>query len=238
VGGRTVLFVRRKRQVLVFDADDTLWQNNVLFERVIDDFLTWLRHPTLDKAEIRAILDDIQAANALTHGYGSAMLLRSLADCLGRLRERPATAQELLEIDGLAIALIERRVELVPGVAETLTDLGHRHDLLLLTKGDPVEQQRKLDASGLAQHFRAIHIVPEKDVETYRRLVDERALTPAVTWMIGNSPKSDILPARQAGLNAVFIPNDHTWVLEHGELDPGDERVLWLRTLPELLDHF
>jgi putative hydrolase of the HAD superfamily len=230
--------VRRKGQTLVFDADDTLWENNVLFERVIGDFLEWLKHPTLDKAAIRAVLDDIQAANAVAHGYGSAMLLRSLADCFVRLRERPATAHELREIDELAVALIERRVELVPGVAETLTELGHRHDLLLLTKGDTAEQQRKLDVSGLAHHFRAVHIVPEKDVETYRRLADEGALTPATTWMIGNSPKSDIIPARQAGMNAVFIPNDHTWVLEHGELDPGDERVLWLQKFPQLLDHF
>lgn len=233
-----MLSVRRKGQTLVFDADDTLWENNVLLERIIDDFLEWLKHPTLDKAEIRAVLDDIEAANALVHGYGSAMLLRSLADCFARLYERPATAQELREIDELAIMLIDRQVELVPGVAETLTDLGHRHHLLLLTKGDTVEQRRKLDASGLAHHFRTVHIVAEKDVETYRRLADECALVPATTWMIGNSPKSDIIPARRAGMNAVFIPNDHTWVLEHSELDPGDDRVLRLQRFPELLDHF
>ncbi|MDP9862541.1 MULTISPECIES: HAD family hydrolase [Streptosporangium] len=230
--------MRLSGQVLVFDADDTLWENNILFERVIDDFLHWLEHPTLDRAEIRAILDDIEAANAVVHGYGSKMFLRSLGECLERLRERPATVAELRHIDELATALVEGRVELVPGVSETLADLGDRHDLLLLTKGDTDEQQRKLEVSGLAHHFGGIHIVAEKNVDTYRWLAREHSLTPATTWMIGNSPKSDILPARQAGMNAVFIPNDNTWVLEHSELDPADTGVLRLRKFSELPDHF
>jgi len=225
-------------QVLVFDADDTLWENNVLFERVIDDFLDWLDHPTLDRREIRRILDDVERANAVAHGYGSRVFLRSLGECLERLRERPATDQERREIDGLAVALLERRVELIPGVTDTLTALGGRYDLLLLTKGDTEEQRRKIDASGLEHHFRAAHVVAEKDVETYRWLVREHGFAPADAWMIGNSPKSDILPARAAGMNAVFIPNDNTWVLEHDELDPTDQGVLRLASFPDLLRHF
>jgi putative hydrolase of the HAD superfamily len=230
--------LRLSGQVLVFDADDTLWENNVLFERVIDDFLNWLEHPTLDKLQLRAVLDDIEAANAVAHGYGSRVFLRSLADCFERLRGRPATDEEHGQIHGLAAALADHRVELVPGVAETLEALSHRHELLLLTKGHPEEQQRKIDASQLAHYFRAVDIVREKDSETYHRFLKTHALTPATSWMIGNSPKSDILPARQVGMNAAFIPNDHTWALEHGELDPDDGRVLHLRTFRELLNHF
>jgi putative hydrolase of the HAD superfamily len=100
--------------------------------------------------------------------------------------------------------------------------------LLLLTKGNRDEQQAKLDASQLARHFRSIHIVKEKDVGTYRQLGQEHSLDLAKTWMVGNSPKSDILPARQAGLCTVFIPSAHTWVLEHDDLDARDERVLRL----------
>ncbi|WP_326690070.1 MULTISPECIES: HAD family hydrolase [unclassified Streptomyces] len=230
--------MRRNGQVLVFDADDTLWENNVLFERVIADFLDWLEHPTLDKLQLRAVLDDIQRANAAAHGYGTQMLLRSLADCVERLRDRPATAEESDAIRELAALLIDHQVELIPGVAETLAALGERHELLMLTKGDPDEQRRKVDASGLASRFRAIGIVREKDEETYRAFLQTHALTPVTCWMIGNSPKSDILPARRAGMNAVFVPHPHTWALEHGELDPDDERVLRLRTFRELLDHF
>ncbi|MEH1098409.1 HAD family hydrolase [Micromonospora sp. CPCC 205561] len=229
---------RRDGQVLVFDADDTLWENNVLFERVIDDFLEWLDHPTLDRAATRAILDDIERANTVAHGYGSKVFLRSLGECLERLRQRPATVAEQREIEDLAAALVAHQVELMPGVAEALDALAGRHELLLLTKGEQEEQQRKLDASGLLHHFRAAHVVREKDVDTYRWLTREHGFDPAVTWMIGNSPKSDIRPARAAGLNAVFIPNDNTWVLEHDELDPADTGVLRLSAFTELLRHF
>ena len=132
---------------------------------------------------------------------------------------------------------MEHRVELVPEVAATLDELGRRHSLVLLTKGDQAEQQGKLDASGLAGHFDSVHIVAEKDVATYRRLAGELSLDPGATWMIGNSPKSDILPAREAGWNAAFLPNEHTWAMEHAELG-DDEGVLRLRAFTDLLEHF
>jgi putative hydrolase of the HAD superfamily len=226
------------RQTLVFDADDTLWENNVLFERVIDAYLDWLAHPTLDRVAIRAVLDEVERANVVVHGYGTASFLRSLHDCFERLSERPASPAEAREIEQLASALVLHEVELVPGVAETLTDLGTRHDLLLLTKGERAEQQRKIDASHLAHHFASVHIVAEKHAGTYRSLVAEQGLVPGATWMIGNSPRSDILPARAAGLNAVFIPNPHTWVLEHDELDPTDRGVLHVEHFRALTEHF
>jgi putative hydrolase of the HAD superfamily len=231
--------MRRTGQALIFDADDTLWENNVVFERVIHDFLDWVEHPTLDRDQIRAVLNDIEAANAVTHGYGAKVFLRSLAQCLGRLRERPVTDAERRSIDELAVALIEHRVELMPGVAETLDALGARHEvLLLLTKGDVEEQRAKVDASGVERHFRAVHIVKEKHTAAYRELALAHGLVPDRTWMIGNSPKSDILPAREAGLNAVYIPNANTWVLDDAPLDDADPGVLRLAAFPELLDHF
>jgi putative hydrolase of the HAD superfamily len=230
--------VTRSRQVLIFDADDTLWENNLLYERVIDDFLDWLADPTLDRAELRAMVEDVDAANAVAHGYGSKVFLRSLGQCLERLRARPVTGAERRQIEELAVALVEHKVELLPGVAETLDDLGRRHHLRLLTKGDPEEQQRQIDASNLAHHFQGVHIVPEKRADTYRRLAAEHTLVPSTTWMIGNSPKSDINPARAAGMNAVFIPNPHTWALEHDDVDPTDGQVLRLQEFPELRKHF
>ncbi|GAB2975165.1 HAD hydrolase-like protein [Amycolatopsis acidiphila] len=226
------------RQTLIFDADDTLWENNVVFERVIDDYLDWLAHPTLDRAELRSILDDIERANAAAHGYGTKVFLRSLHECVARLRERPTTEHEERRILELADQLVNHEIELIPGVAETLDELAARHDLLLLTKGDDEEQQRKIDASDLDQHFASVHIVREKDTGTYRQLVEEHSLRPERAWMIGNSPKSDIVPARRAGLNAVYIPNESTWVLEHDVVDPADDRVLHLTRFPDLLAHF
>jgi putative hydrolase of the HAD superfamily len=225
-------------QVLIFDADDTLWEFNHLFERVIDDYLDWLAHPSRSSAEIRAVLLDIEAANAAEHGYGTTVFLRSLRDCFLHLNERPATDAEHAAIDALARPLLEHHVTPLPGVVETLSALGTRHRLLLLTKGATDEQQRKIDASALASHFEHVHIVAEKDVRTYRDVVGRHDLDPAATWMIGNSPKSDVAPARAAGLRAVYIPNVNTWALEHAELDPDDPGILQLRMIPDLLDHF
>jgi putative hydrolase of the HAD superfamily len=221
---------------LVFDADDTLWENNFLFERVVEDFLSWLDHPVLDRASLRAILDDVERANSAAYGYGSQVFLRSLSDCLHRLRERPASAAEQQQILSLATDLIEHRIELMPGVGETLIELSSRHQLFLLTKGDESEQRAKLEVSQLEHHFRSVHIVAEKNVDTYLRLERQLQLDPAETWMIGNSPKSDILPARRAGWNAVFIPNPHTWALEHQDMDP-DEGVVTVQAFTELPRH-
>jgi putative hydrolase of the HAD superfamily len=225
-------------QVLVFDADDTLWENNHLFEQVIDDYLEWLSHPRASRAEIRSVLLDIEAANATVHGYGSHVFLRSLRDCFHHLNERPATEAELAAIDALARPLLEHRVEPGPGVVETLEVLGTRHQLLLLTKGATEEQQQKIDASQLAHHFLHVHIVAEKDVATYRWLLRSGGLDPTTSWMIGNSPRSDILPARAVGMGAVHIPNPNTWALEQTELDPDDDRILHLASFVDLLDHF
>ncbi len=230
--------MRHMDQVLVFDADDTLWHNSILFERVIDDFTGWLAHPTLDRAEIRGILNEIEAANTVAHGFGTEVFLRSLGDCFERLSQRPRTEGDLRAIRELATALVEHRIDLLPGVTETLVELGSRHRLLMLTKGEAGEQRRKIDASGVAGLFESVHIVPDKTPQTYRTLAAERDLDPAVTWMIGNSPKSDILPARAVGMRAVFIPNPDTWLLELAELDVADTGVLTLQAFPQLAEHF
>lgn len=226
------------RQTLIFDADDTLWENNVIFERVIDDFIAWIAHPTLEPLAIRAILAEIEEANILAHGYGSKVFLRSLADCFTHLTQRPIGALERQRMDEFTAAFTSGQIELIPAVTEVLDELSERHDLYLMTKGVPEEQQRKIDASGLAKHFSDVQIVPTKDPPTYVRFVRERDLEPDRTWMIGNSPKSDIIAAREAGLRAVFIPNANTWAHENAALDPADEGILHLQTFGELTGWF
>jgi putative hydrolase of the HAD superfamily len=225
-------------QHLIFDADDTLWENNVLFERAIDDFIDWVDHPTLDPVAVRRLLLDIERANAAAHGYGSKVFLRSLHDCFERLSERPVSPADAADIDRLTARLAHHEVELIPDVASTLDELGGRHDLLLLTKGDPVEQQRKIDASGLAHHFRRAVVVAEKESTVYAELAATEGLDPARAWMIGNSVKSDVNPALAVGMGAVFIPNDNTWALEHAELDTAAPRLLRLERFGQLATHF
>jgi putative hydrolase of the HAD superfamily len=230
--------VPTERQTLIFDADDTLWENNVYFERVVDDYIEWLAHPTLDRAEIRRIIADVEEANIRAHGYGSQVFLRSLADAFTHITERPLDDAGRGRLAEFGAVFASGHVELIPSVADILTDLGTRHDLQLMTKGRPDEQQRKIDASGLAGHFAAIDIVPVKEPETYRDIVRTHGLDPERTWMIGNSPRSDIIAARAAGLGAVFVPHPATWAHEMAELDPTDAGILHVPSLAELPKHF
>jgi putative hydrolase of the HAD superfamily len=223
---------------LIFDADDTLWEANILFERAIRDFIDWIAHPTSDKASIRATLNDIEAANAVVHGYGTQVFLKSLHECFERLLERAPTREDAACIERLVEPLLAHAIEPIDGVEATLAELRRRHDLLLLTKGEAREQQQKIDASGFAPHFRRIVIVPEKNTDVYVNLVEAEALDPSHTSMIGNSPKSDIRPALAAGLGAVFIPNANTWALEHDAVDESAERLVQIERFTDLLSHF
>ena len=125
-------------------------------------------------------------------------------------------------------------MEVIDGVAGTLEYLAARHDLTLFTKGHVEEQKLKIDRSGLRGFFAHTAIVKEKDAAAYRDLVEARGMDPARTWMIGNSPKSDVNPALEAGLNAVFVPHAFTWVLEKQEIRPGNGRLLVLDRFSEL----
>jgi putative hydrolase of the HAD superfamily len=223
------------RRFLVFDADDTLWENNIYFERAFDDFVEFLNHSALTAAQVRDVLNEIEIVNSKIHGYGAKNFGRNLQEAYHHLAEREIREDDLAHVMSLAERILEQPLELIDGVEETLRYLASRHDLTLFTKGHPEEQRLKVDRSGLGAYFGHTAIVKEKDVPAYRRLVEERALDPARTWMIGNSPKSDINPALEAGLNAVLVPHPHTWVLEHQDLrDAPDGRLLRIETISDL----
>ena len=221
-------------QFLIVDADDTLWENNIYFEQAFDAFVDYLAHSSLTPAQVRDILDEIEGANAKIHGYGSANFGRNLQQCYRHLAEREVAEDDLRTVLGFAEKILECPMEVIEGVAETLEYLAARHDLTLFTKGHPEEQKLKIDRSGLAPWFAHTAIVKEKDSAAYRSLVESRGMDPARTWMIGNSPKSDINPALEAGLNAVFVPHAHTWTLERQEIRPALGRLLMLDSFADL----
>ena len=224
-------------QHLLIDADDTLWENNIYFERAFDDFADFLNHSSLTRKEIRAIFNEFERATVANQRYGSAAFTDSLRACYHRLSEREIDQHDLQTVMGFGERILEQEIELLPGVEETLRDLGPRHQLILYTKGERDEQQMKIDRSGLATYFDFTLIVPEKDVAGYRSAVAELGLIVEHAWMIGNSPKSDINPALAAGLGAVHIPHERTWALEHQELNSG-VRFLNLPRFADLLLHF
>ncbi len=226
------------RAFLVVDGDDTLWENNVYFEQAIEAFIDFLAHSSLDRTQVRAALDEIELLNSRLHGYGSAAFARNLRECYERLAERDLRKQDLDHVMALGQRIVKQPMQVLPGVVETMEYLAARHQLTLFTKGELEEQRLKVQRSGLEPHFSRVAVVPEKDADAYRRLVSEQGFDPARTWMIGNSPKSDINPALAAGINAVFIPHTHTWRLESEDLPRENGRLLVLERFSQLRDHF
>jgi putative hydrolase of the HAD superfamily len=226
------------RHFLLIDADDTLWENNIYFERAFDEFAGFLDHSSMTPRQVREVLDQIEEANNKIHGYGSVNFARNLRQCYQRLAEREVREEDLRAAMGFAERILECPMEVIEGVPETLEYLALRHDLTLFTKGHPEEQKLKIGRSGLGAFFGHTAIVKEKDATAYRRLVEERGMDPEQTWMIGNSPKSDINPALEAGLNAVFVPHAHTWILEKQDLRPGKGTLLVVEQFADLRKHF
>jgi len=227
-------------RALLIDADDTLWENNIYFERAIASFISFLNHQDYSPAQVREVLNEVERECVVSHGYGLRSFAHALTRTFERLAVEPITPALHQTILGFTRTIAEHPVELCPGVAETLEYLATRHRLLLMTKGDHKEQAGKTERSGLTRYFEAVEIVPEKDASVYRAAAKKYRLSPDSTWMIGNSPKSDINPALAAGLNAVFIPHGDTWILEHEEVVPPDppSRLLVVQTFAELKKHF
>ena len=224
---------------LIFDADDTLWESNVHFLEAFDQFAA-----TLASVETALELDAIKTAVRRAEldlipitGYGRAPYMMALQRAAAELATVETLTAIQVEIENIGQRLLERHCELLPGVEETLLELSQRHTLLMFTKGQRDEQLGKLRRSGLEPLFSRIETPHEKDVDAYRRLVRDAELDAERTWMIGNSPRSDINPAVRAGLSAVYIPYPHTWELEHEEIGPH-ERIVEIDSFPRLLELF
>ena len=227
-------------QTLLLDADDTLWENNVYFERAIAAFISYLDHRVHSPVEVREHLNTCERATIAAHGYGLQSFHRSLIDCFEQLSDSPITPDKHDRIVSFARSIAEQEIELLPGVDSTLAELSTRHRCILVTKGNPDEQKDKLSRSGLGSHFSAVEVLPEKQEDAYRSLAHQHGCVAATTWMIGNSPRSDINPALAAGLHAIFIPHDFTWVLEHETIDlpAPTQTLLELSAFSDLLAHF
>jgi len=227
-------------QTLLIDADDTLWENNIYFERAIARFITFLDHREHSPDAVRLVLNDVERESIVKHGYGLQSFAHSLVDTFEKLSVDPVTPELHERIRSFADQIAGHPIEVLPGVPETLQYLSERHHLIMMTKGNPAEQSGKVERSGLKEYFSAVEIVAEKDESTYRSAVGKYALPADTTWMIGNSPKSDINPALAAGLHAIFIPHGNTWILEHEELAtaPAAQRLMVVDRFVELTRHF
>lgn len=229
-------------QTLLLDADDTLWENNVYYEQAFDEFVDFLAHEHLSATEIRKVLDRFEMAN----GFGARAFARSLRDTFAEISGEHDD-ETLQKVERFGLRILEIDIEIMDGVERTLTALRPHHDLFLFTKGDLEEQQLKIQRSGIGHYFDAHIVAADKKTHTYADIVDSFGLDPERTWMVGNSTKSDIQPALEAGIHAVFIPHAMTWHLEHVDIEhhPGwrgrfeeierfaDLTTLFRHTVPE-----
>lgn len=227
-------------QVLMIDADDTLWENNIYFERAIEQFIRIVDHAELNDAEVRAAFDALEASRVHTHGYGTRAFQHSLLASYEHLTGCACTVDIETRLAHCAESIRSADLTLLDGVQETLPRLSEKHTVILVTKGDHEEQHGKLSRSGLADHFHHVEVLHEKHTAAYETLLQRYDCDPAHSWMIGNSPRSDTNPALAAGMHAVYLPHPSTWVLERepiGNPKTG-RRLLQLENFRELLHHF
>jgi len=229
-----------QNQTLLIDADDTLWENNVYFERAIARFISFLNHHEFSPEQVREVLNDVERECIVKHGYGLQSFAHALVDTFERLSPVPVTPELDSQVRSIAHTIQDHPIEFLPEVPETLEYLSQRHRLILVTKGAMAEQSGKVERCGLKSHFAATEIVSEKDAAIYAHIVEKHGLKPDTTWMVGNSPKSDINPALAAGLHAIFVPHGDTWILEHEEINsaPSGQKLLILGRFAELREHF
>ena len=221
-------------RTLLIDADDTLWENNIYFERVIADFVAALGQRGHNPAQVEQLLWKTEQRNVKTTGYGSKAFCKSL--------HKVARELNCAELEPWIIEwenwIFHHPIEFMPGVQETLPLLHAKNRLIVVTKGREDEQLGKLRRSGLEMYFHATEVVFEKSVATYQSLITNHQLDAAATWMIGNSPRSDINPAKTAGLHTVFIPYHTTWQHEIEEISPNGAETLVLEHFGQLREHF
>ncbi|HLB25029.1 MAG TPA: HAD family hydrolase [Nitrospirota bacterium] len=217
---------------LVIDCDDTLWENNRYFLEAHSKFVELMGSLGYDPAEADELLLRLEMENVPRYGYGAKSQAMSMADVYMILEPRPDEGA-LRAIEAMGEEVFNHPLTLMPGVEETLPRLSERYRLALYTKGNPDEQMGKLVRSPFKDCFHHVRVVPEKDRETFGSVLSELNFSPDETWMIGDSPRSDIMPAIAHGVRSVYIPCPTTWVHEHRALPPS-ERIITLERFDRL----
>jgi len=205
---------------LIFDADDTLWENNIFFERAIKEFLELMQPVAADAGLIRGTLRRVEQELIPVGGYGTRNFICALKETCCRVYRGSHGAMYLEGIEQIGERLVNHPLDLRPGVTTILPLLIRENRLMLFSKGDLNEQSGKLQRSGLQRYFDRVIIVPEKDTSAYHVLLRDHELAPQNTFMIGNSPRSDVVPALAAGLWAVYMPHPNTWDHEDHPIEP------------------
>ncbi|MBN1207432.1 MAG: HAD family hydrolase [Myxococcaceae bacterium] len=218
-----------------FDADDTLWQNEHFFRMTEGRFAALLADHA-EASHLTARLLEAEKRNLQHYGFGIKGFTLSMIETAIEVTEGRVPASVIREILEAGREMLSHPVETLPHVRETLERLAGRYRIILITKGDLFDQERKLAESGLGELFDAVEIVSDKTVSTYEKLFTRHGEGPSRSMMVGNSLKSDVVPAIRAGSWGVYVPHTATWALEHAEAPIGEPRFRQLAHLGELMD--
>ena len=226
-----------KVRSVALDADDTLWMNETIFVRT-QDACKAIVGPYLDDPHVlEARLYEFERKNLRLFGYGIKGFMLSMIETVVELTEHRVSGTDIQRIIDLGKAMLEHPIHLLETIEDSVPVLAERYHLILITKGDLFDQENKLARSGLGHHFRAVEIVSEKDRVTYAGILERHGIAPDEFLMVGNSLKSDILPALQIGGQAVHIPHQTNWELDRVCQDElADHRYTELQTLGALVE--
>lgn len=223
----------QKRTIVAFDADDTLWHNERYFQMSQERFHNLLA-PYSDADHLSERLLAAERRNLGHYGYGIKGFMLSMIETAIEVTDQKVTASVIAELLAVGQDMLAHPIELLPGVDEVIRKVSETHQVLLITKGDLMDQERKLAQSGLGDEFDGVEIVSEKRPETYAKIFQSYGSSPEHSMMIGNSLKSDVLPVLDIGAWGVHVPHELTWVLEHAEAPADHGRFRELNALTEL----
>lgn len=203
-----------KFDVIAFDADDTLWHNEWLYQRMKDEF-TQLFSSEYDPQLVEKKINQVEIGNLKYYGYGIKTYILSLIEAAVILTEGRVNAEKIQHIIKIGKEMLRAEIPLFEQAKDVLTELSLDYGLMMITKGESFEQMRKVRQSGLAGYFRYIEVVGDKSKETYQELLGKYRFEPSRFLMIGNSMRSDVIPVLEIGGQAVLIPYDQTWFYEN-----------------------
>ena len=218
-----------------FDADDTLWQNEQFFRMTQERFAALLGD-FVERELLYERLLEAEERNLGQYGFGIKGFVLSMIETALDVTEDRVPASVIRALIDAGQEMLQHPIELMPHARAAVEALAPHHTLLLITKGDLLDQERKLAQSGLGELFDGVEIVSHKTVATYTEIFGRAGPGPAASIMVGNSLRSDVVPAIEAGAWGVFVPHEHTWALEHDDAPEGHTRFRELETLEGLAD--
>jgi putative hydrolase of the HAD superfamily len=225
-------------KTIAFDADDTLWVNESIYRGVETRFVESLRDHLPEQA-ISSQLYETEMRNLPIFGYGAKSFMLSMIETAVELTNGSVSSQEIQQIIAMGKEMLTRPVQLLDEVEPVLARLQGVYTLMVLTKGDLLDQRSKIERSGLSHFFQHVEIVSDKKPETYRQIVARYGLQPEEFVMIGNSLRSDILPALEIGAYAIHIPHQITWAHEQvADAELANKHFLQLDNIGQVPGHF